>query len=303
MLKYHSLLNSSFNRKYWSQIHPNLDNIEYVAQQKYDGSNIQIEFGTNKAFRLFTRNQELGGNGDFHGLRELLKTSDYSDLIDKIQNWLDNSIHKKINLYGEFYGPGIQKRINYGNIKQLKFFDVLFDEKIQTVFNFKNWMTQLGLERKLVECLLVDFSLDNLITNGLEMCTKLVSNNKIEGIVIKPYNIVLIDNNKTPFFIKIKTKEFNDIESPKKKIMNTDLEADISSRLSKYITDNRIQDCRGKQLWTNYGDFLKIFIEDINDELKKNQASVLEKNEHKLISKLAFEKCEKLFDIKSGLLL
>lgn len=37
-----------------------------------------------------------------------------------------------------------------------------------------------------------------LMLKGLEICTKLVSNNKIEGIVIKPYNTILIDNNKTP---------------------------------------------------------------------------------------------------------
>jgi hypothetical protein len=95
--------------------------------------------------RLFTRNQKLG-NGDFLGLRYIFKSMpEYQELIKSVQDWLECSNFKTVNLFGEFYGKRIQNRIDYGKYKQISFYDVYFDQNLQSASYFSEWLTNIRL--------------------------------------------------------------------------------------------------------------------------------------------------------------
>ena len=291
--------------EYWLQRHPELNTIQLVAQQKYDGSNLGIEFVEDDRISFFSRNNLLVDTDKFFGLTEVIRQDKYAIMLDTIKQWKSTQTEiKTINLFGEFYGPGIQKRINYGTEKQIKFFDVYFNGKILSVSRFTQWMEDLKLTDFMVETLLTG-TLDELI-NSLEKCQSLVQH-PIEGIVIKVLDS--LQNANRRFCIKVKVKGFEDIDRVKaKKIKAVNNAIETSRGISDFITENRIQDCRGKQPWIDVGDLIKRVLEDAFNDFKKNESNKdenantaeLTPNERKLLSKKAMHICQKLYNPKTG---
>jgi hypothetical protein len=290
----------------WSKQVPNFKSLKYVAQQKYDGCNISFEFFKGKPYNLYSRTQKLGNGADFYGIREVLKRPEYIKLIKTIQEWLElsNEINV-INLYGELYGPGIQNRVKY-KTKKIKFFDVLFNTRLQSAFDFDTWMSTLKIAKHKVTFWLYDNTFDELIHDGLEKCKKFVTKHAIEGIVIKPYDQVLIDQYKSPFYIKIKSDEFCELERPqnKNKSITSDNISENVTELSKYITNNSIIDCKSKILWKNLKFFCSFFIAEIiinyNECHQDKKIFVLTHEDKRILSKKICNLSIKLFDPKNG---
>jgi hypothetical protein len=308
MLKYPKIYNhSNLNIiDTWVKQVPNFKSLKYVAQQKYDGCNISFEFCKGKPYNLFSRNQKLGNGADFNGIRNILQRPEYIKLIKTIQEWLElsNEINV-INLYGELYGPGIQKRINYKSNK-IKFFDVFFNTRLQSAFDFDTWMSTLKIAQHKVTFWLYENTFDELIQDGLEKCKKFVTKHAIEGIVIKPYDQVLIDQNKSPFYIKIKTDEFCELERPqneKKSITSYNLSENVIE-LTKFITNNSIIDCKSKILWNNFKFFCSFMINEIKTNYNEchpdKQIQLLTREDTRILSKIICALSTQLFDPKTG---
>ena len=267
MLKYPSIQNhyNEKNLNFWLKEHPKLKTVNCVAQQKYDGSNIGIEFFESEV-NFFSRNTQLSENENFCGLREILKRPNYALMLETLKKWKSEHTEiKKVNLFGEVYGPGVQNRIDYGTKKQIKFFDVYFDSKIQTPLTFKKWMEELKLLDFVVEYLKIG-TLDELL-KSLNECKQLV-NNEIEGVVIKPYEEIFVNSEETVFIIKLKVESFEDMSKP---VVKKEKPANKTTRnLADYITVNRIQDCRGKQPWTTIENLTERVIQDAFNDYKKS---------------------------------
>ena len=312
MLHYPSIENhhNSKNLIYWVDKKPELKTINMVATQKYDGSNLGIEFTLDNKINYYTRNTQIGENDNFCGLKEVIQQDKYASMLDTIKNWkIAHPDIETINLFGEFYGPGIQKRIDYGPEKQIKFFDVYFNRVIQSPLKMKLWIEEMKLDDFLVETLLTG-KLDELISS-LDKCQELVKH-KIEGIVIKPLDEVISNDDGDRFCLKVKVSGFDDVVQPKadtKKKVNKTTEA--TRNLASYITENRIQDCKGKQPWTNVDDLINRVIEDAFDDYKKTTLSQdsskivedLTPTERKNLPKKAKNLCQNLFNLNSGELL
>jgi len=182
MLKYPSILNNHHFQSIgtqiiWTKIYPTFNNLRYILQEKYDGCNISFEFNKNeKSFKLFTRNQQLGGNADFHGIRQFLTRPEYDEFILKIQKWQSESNVRKINLFGEYVGPKIQKRITYGSDNNLLFFDVYFDEVLLSASDFMRWMIKLDSLDKAVSFFNLENSLDKAIEIASYNCEQVTCN-------------------------------------------------------------------------------------------------------------------------------
>ena len=307
MLHYPSIENhhNAKNYNYWVSEFPELKTIKLVAQQKYDGSNLGIEFAEDGKATFCTRNTQLSDTDNFCGLREVIKQNKYANMLETIKQWKSTQTEiKTINLFGEFYGPGIQKRINYGTEKQIKFFDVYFNGEIQSTSRFTKWMEDLKLTDFMVETLLTG-TLDELISS-LEKCQSLVQH-PIEGIVVKPLDTV-IKNNESHFCIKIKVTGFDDIKVEIPKTKKPKKENEKTRNLIDYITENRIQDCKGKQPWKNVDHLIKCVIEDAFDDFKKVSKATdsnivveeLTPKECLPLNKKALNLCKKLYNLNTG---
>ena len=204
MLHYPTIENYYDKKKmtYWMHRYPELKTIDLIAQQKYDGSNLGIEFTLDNKINYYTRNTQIGDNENFCGLKEVIQQDKYASMLDAIKKWkIAHPDIETINLFGEFYGPGIQKRIDYGPEKQIKFFDVYFNRVVQSPLQMKLWFEEMKLDDFLVETLLTG-KLDELISS-LDKCQELVKH-KIEGIVIKPLDEVISNDDGDRFCLKVK---------------------------------------------------------------------------------------------------
>jgi hypothetical protein len=306
MLYYPSIENhhNERNLNTWLSEHPKIKTVPCVAQQKYDGSNLGIQFAEDNSVDFFTRNSKLAENENFNGLREILKRQNYSFMMNTIKKWkLENSEIKSINLFGEIYGPGVQRRIDYGTEKQIKFFDVYFNGQIQTPSFLKTWFEQLGLLDFLVEYLKIGI-LEELLCS-LNECKTMVKN-EIEGVVIKPLEEVFFNSEGSSFCLKLKVEGFDDTIKPavkKEKVVNKPLR-----NIADYITENRIQDVRGKQPWKSKEDLIYRVLEDAFNDFKKSLGEVypvedLTPKEKNGLSKKILNLCQKLYNLDTGELL
>ncbi len=306
MIYYPSIENhhNQKNLDFWLTEHPRLKTVICVAQQKYDGSNLGIQFSENNSVEFFTRNTQLAKNENFNGLREILKRENYMLMMETIKKWKSEHTEiKKINLFGEIYGPGVQRRIDYGSEKQIKFFDVYFDGKIQTPLAFKSWMENLGLLDLVVEYL--KFGTIHELLESLNECKTMVKN-EIEGVVIKPLEEVFTNTDEKIFCVKLKVPGFDDTVMT---VVKKQKPTNKSSRnLADYITENRIQDVRGKQTWKSKDDLIDRVIEDAFADFKKTSEDPslvedLTPKEKNGLSKKALNLCQKLYNLDTGELL
>ena len=301
------------NLNFWKQKHPNLNEIQFVAQQKYDGSNLGIEFTEENTINFFSRNQLIEDLNKFYNLAEVINQIKYRSLLDRIRAWkLKHSDVKTINLFGEFYGPGIQKRIDYMvTDKQIKFFDVYFNRKIQSPLDFQNWMGELNLLDFMVDFLVIGHLDELLDKNFLDKCKRMVKND-IEGVVIKPLEQTYLNINGHPFYIKYKCEGFDDLfckNAEKSKYLHKKNEK--GRCLSDFINENRIQDCRGKEPWKNLGNLVNIVVQDAFEDYKKTMEQIdrnanvdeLTSSERKNLSNKAWSLCSKLYKPDNGDLL
>jgi hypothetical protein len=293
MLKYPRITNHYDEKfiKLWLQNVPNLLDNEFVGQLKYDGANVSIEFNKNQALKFFTRNNKLGGSADFMGFREILSTPKYAAFLNKIQSWLEHrNCVQKINLFGELYGPRVQNRINYGNERRIKFFDVYFDYKLQSVSGLNEWFKNFDALDFLVEIQLKDVSFKEM----LDLAEKISNSTEIEGFVIKPLHKVYLDDKNLPFYVKVKSRKFNDHDTTDTCLIN----------ILSCINQNRILDCRSKTIWKNFEEFTQLVVYDVLNEcdlLDSNKEPIaLPKEWNKIICGKINQVSKNLFNLKTG---
>ncbi len=289
MLRYPSIENhyNVSNLEHWNKQVPDLDKRLFAVEHKIDGANISFHFDDVGQVRICTRNQELEHDKDFFGIRELIKTPGLESCFQRITKWkLENGI-KELHLFGEIFGKGIQNRIDYRvdsqSGKWIRFFDVYLERKLQTVEWFRSWIGEMGLYQYAVQCLKTLCSLDEAL-NSLDYCisvAKEFGQEKIEGIVIKPWDNVIQSNGKI-FFIKIKTKDFCDIEKCiiGRPVFNETKEKKTSTidlvEFGRFVTETRVNDCRlKKQSWKSLSEFYNHVVNDALVDFKKLNGKII----------------------------
>jgi len=155
---------------------PILKNEQYIVTEKRDGSNIQIIFEPDKdSFKIGSRNRILDENESFNDVWEEIKDPFYNGLISygKHLSQIHNAV---VTFYGEIFGKGIQKRINYGDEKYIEIFDIAIDGEL---------MPQMFLveDKILTDYMVPVYGLLDGIQNALDFEPD--NFNEIEGVVIK----------------------------------------------------------------------------------------------------------------------
>ena len=181
-----------------SELQVAADNGNYIAQHKYDGQNTQIIFKKNLEPLYASRNVVFGNS-----LPEITSLEYVVKIMRNVQQYLDEHIDlQKINLFGEKYGSKCINRIQYNNTgdntTNIIFFDVFFDDVIQSPKKFYEFAANMEMGDHVVEILKGPDSLKVMLEMDIGLSTIqqhhcvvdhcVVDENLIEGVVIKKYD-------------------------------------------------------------------------------------------------------------------
>lgn len=254
----------------WLSEYPELQAEKFILEEKIDGTNLQVTFFPDGTYKIGKRSAYLHEDEDFFGAREVV--AKYDDFLEKAtQNAVDNQV--PITWYGEMYGPGIQKRIDYGDEKRIAFFDVFahtgYDrawvspEDLHTVAE--------GLNAPMVPVLEIVHGLTNALEREREFQSR-VSEDQAEGFVIKPFHKHFFMNCGSRFVFKAKSEKFAEKMKVKvkerKELPENVLKA--FAEFQSYITNNRLDNVIGNhgpfESPRQIGDYINYMMEDMKKD-------------------------------------
>jgi Rnl2 family RNA ligase len=276
-VKYPSIENhySTKNLEWFLEKYPKLRDEKYVMQEKIHGANIQFIFTPKEPYVVASRNNK--SEDEFYGYKKIIEDSEkLKALLANLQKYADE--HKSyINLYGEIFGPSIQKGIYYGDEKQIKFFDLKIDGQ---------WITPSALHDFIPKDLCVPtISFADSLQDALEFNAERnsliahVENNVMEGIVIKPFNTLYLDGHGHPFYVKKKNEKFKEVARIKKiRPKKEEIPEILALReiFESYINENRMDNIESKNGKLNdekeIGKYLGLLMKDAYDDFYKDNA-------------------------------
>ena len=300
--KYPSLTNHYHNKDIgWlrTKFENAMNGTKWVIQEKIHGANVSFLFQPNAPPKIFSRNQEITGS-DFYSADEIINET--IDHLQPIQYWLDKTseVNTSIRLFGELFGDGIQKGVDYGRQKQIRFFDLMQNnlfkstKDLKSFFGYNNLtdllVPEVGIVDSFEEAMEFDTNFNSLLSDKPD--------NLIEGIVIKPYEIVLIDGNGSLFYVKKKNEEFKEKQKVKKKIAETVYSDEVNKlkeNLLSHINDNRVQSVFSKEggisSQKDIGKYIQMIQQDALEDFKKENiiSDNLTKQERKYIMNVGKE--------------
>lgn len=281
-VKYNSIENS-YREKFidhaWQECENELRSQIFFVSDKIDGSNLGITYIFDEDKVEFqSRNQIVEDN--FMGMNEIapdlekgirLLVEKYKDIYSRPLFGYNSKV-KQMTIFGELFGRGIQKKINYGPNKYFRFFDVLtiledgthiwaWQDLLKDFENEHLKQVPVYFSGPFKECL--EYDVENQVT------PLSVKGEITEGVVIKPQRTVFTKIG-SRFILKKKTKAFSEISKPKVKKNQVDLS--VSDQVAQYINVNRLETVFSKiePKFENFADILVEFQKDIITELDKD---------------------------------
>jgi Rnl2 family RNA ligase len=247
---------------------PELIDAEYIIEEKIHGENYRFHF--DKGIVTFgTRNQEKGTWTEDTTVIEFIKIR---PVIDFFKQW-SIITNRTYTIYGERYGPKIQKGINYGSKEvNIKFFDMRVDDLLISPIRFLEHFDDFS--QFVVPILAKVKGLQAALDYNCEFLTKLnpIENNWAEGIVIKPLNSVYYNALHELFYLKKKHPKFKELCRSPKEIKIAEFKDSV---LLPYINDNRVQSVFSKEgkisNKTQIANYIKLVTQDAIEDFKRDQ--------------------------------
>lgn len=278
MFKKYSSIENSYRQKHVMkvlQFYPEVANIKYSIREKIDGSNLQLFFSPGEKVRVGKRSCFITEEENFFDVWEVL--NGYQDVIQKVQDEVELT-GMTVRLFGELYGPGIQKRVDYGDRKRLAFFDVEVDgemwsqrefEALMASLEITNLAPLLGYTDNLADALNWDERFDSKLSDKTD--------NPSEGIVIKPYEKEYNLGNGSRFILKKKSDIFAEKMNVKPKQKNKDESAKMISakmEFQSYLNENRLQGIFSKhgpiEDMDQFGKYIQLMLSDAKEDFLKD---------------------------------
>lgn len=263
MFKKYTKIRNSYDQK---NIDKTLEanNLDYdlpvTIQEKLHGANFSvIGWINNETYEVeldyYSRNQKVTGTNFYNVEQEVLDKVYVAELKLAVENMLNEygkqnlcgSNHLSVQLIGELYGGKIQKGVDYGKEKRIDFYDMVIVDNVNNEryymppedFYHYSYIGNLqivpNLENKTTLKEALEFDVESLQT--------MRGTGGAEGIVIKPYSSVYFTPNGDLFYIKKKSKAFEERKSVKKnRKPNTEKDIfakDFQKEFEGYITANR----------------------------------------------------------------
>ena len=275
----------------WLGEHPQLESEKFILEEKVDGANLQVTFFPDGTYKIGKRSAYLKDDEDFYDARNVV--AQYDKFIEHNQKYvIDNNV--KFTWYGEIYGSGIQKRINYGDDKQLAFFDLYV---VDNNLGVEYWMDAgtlrfIGDGMKAPMVPIIDFvtGLSTALEYDREFKSKL-SDDQAEGFVIKPFNKHYFLKCGSRFVFKAKSDKFAEKMKvqvkERKEVPENVLKA--FTDFQGYVTDNRLDNVIGNhgpfEKPNQIGDYIRYMMDDMKKDFQADgfDESKFEKDELKQI--------------------
>ena len=227
----------------------------------------------------------------FNGLDKTVeKYVEEIEQLKKIQQKMKNTIH----FYFEFFGKGILNRVNYGPDKYLRLINIRYGTEMLAPKEVYEIVEENNLQHILVPVLGYTNGLEEALNAPDTFNTTLnpIEGNVAEGVVIKPFNKVLISPVGEIFLLKKKNEKFKEkdksIKVKKEKQIDPEL-AEYHESFSEYITESRMygifsKEGRTIQKPSEIGYFISKFIEDAKkDWYKDNEDVTLNKKDERIV--------------------
>ena len=289
--KFPSIVNSYHEKtlKFWLEKYPELKNERFVAETKIDGASISFVFSKDEEMKVYSRERYISPNENFFDVWNVIKGEYCQHVFGICKAYVEKYGLASLQITGELFGQGIQKRINYGKEKYIIFYSVSINGYLQPplfCYNFFPYSVcinavhdNLSLEDAL------NFDVENL-KDFYSMCQ-----DTAEGIVIKPYNKVYVSPVGDIFYLKKKNEKFNDRAKVKEDVAKfSDEVIRLNLQYKSFLTENRLQDLFSKYNiitdQSQLGTYIKLMREDaINDFMKDfgDDFNKLEKKEQKAV--------------------
>jgi len=292
MFKRWPSIENSYRQKHiawFLERYPELADETFVITEKLHGSNFQWYFQPGKPVQAGSRNNFLDIAGSFQGAPIPSLMEAHASLLDMMQSWVDKA-NVTVRLFGELFGQGIQKGVNYGDGKHILYFGLMINDEL---------VPFAELEAMLAPCYLVPIVAKvKGLKAALEFDTKFDSlilgepDNICEGVVIQPYAKVYTDTDGhgSPFMLKKKNEEFKEKAKAKApRIVDSEVER-LHAEFVSYITDNRLQSVFSKhseiENSSQIGDYIRWVLADAKEEFLKDfgdDLSALDRKQQKSV--------------------
>lgn len=274
---------------FWLEIFPELKDVEFVIEEKIHGANMQFTYDPKDGESYWGRRKgKLSNKLDGYQLHGHRKAT---DKLEKIEHYVKQYAvwrNQKTTIYGELFGPGVQ-RMDYGPEKRILFFGLAFDDVLISQQQFYDWMYVNLLGDYIVPILSYESGFQAALNYNQIFPSKLSPNgNCAEGIVIKPLKKVFIDSSGSVFYLKKKNPKFNERSGGKKSRKVQDL---IETPLLSYINQNRVDSVYSKEgRITDKKDmkkYINLVIDDaIEDYLKDEPDGIIDKQTKRGVSSI-----------------
>ena len=306
----------------WSVRYPELPLSKFIVSEKLDGSNMQVCI-TADDIKFASRNRTLGDDEsffDYHSV--LLNNSATHQILKDFQEHLKHQPDiDNIYIYGEIYGVGVQKRIDYGDNKDFKAFEMRINGDLISIgealdlMDYLNitrdfWVPILGIFDTFAEAYAFETAVIGEDGEAVAIDTTIAIGNLgdgsyrgIEGVVIAPYDRVFaydnLEGGQSVFRMKKKNKEFNDKMSVKTKVVEifegSDEYKELHAVWAGYFNDNRLQDLFSKEgkieTPQQIGKYIPLMMNDVKEDFFKEHKdafiALTDKERKKIISSSA----------------
>ncbi len=290
-MKYPSIKNHYMNKHInfkKNEFGDRLEGTTWSVEEKIDGCNIAFEFSSNEPTKFYSRNQEIIGDEFYKSWNDL---KEYEKRLTPIKEYVDKW-DITIKLFSEYYGPGIQGRVDYGAKRRFIFFDMVINGVFASKYLMKDFFKTLNLGSYVTNSLKVFDTIEEALEFDINFNSQYSNkpNNPIEGIVIKPYNKTLIDGYGVPFYLKKKNIKEKTKKKNYKHKTYSDKVNDIHNIFISYINKNRVLSIFSKEGQmeevSELGKYIPLIrndaIEDFNDE-NEFDSKEFDKKENKFI--------------------
>ena len=269
----------------WKEFHPDIVDEEFIVLEKIHGTNFSIIFEPDQIPYFASRNRVLEPEEDFFNVRDVVLKKEHVQLMEKFVR-LAKEENAPYQIYGELFGPGVNKGVNYGKERAFRFFDLRRDgfllahRELEELLgpDLKNYLVpSLGIFKGLQSAL--DIEVEGV--NSLLTPKDHQGPNNLEGVVIKPYNKVFLSPIGYTFFLKKKAEKFQEVAKERKPPRESDehpVVAALNRKFYQYITDQRLQNVFSKEGVIadkkQISRYIQLLLDDARDDFLKDEENL-----------------------------
>ncbi|MFW6130656.1 MAG: RNA ligase family protein [Atribacterota bacterium] len=265
-----------------------------ILTEKIDGANFRLMFSPDEPPKFGSKSHVLNlNNNNFYNISSVLETLP----LDKMQEFANK---ETIIFYGELFGKGINKNIDYSRLLGNKERDVFFFD----IYNvnegfyysrkaFYEICQEIGINTTPI---ITEITLEDLFLNwrNLDEQLKNYIDYEIEGIVIRKYS-------DPEFKVKHKTSKYIEVKSTKKPKPTRNIDqSELQELIDKFLTPERVKHAitRWKENTgiypskENTGDVIRDVLQDIKQDYPEEGEKL--KRQGKYIAKLYFNALHEL---------